>query len=1008
MHRAILLLALLTAAAHFALPAGAEDAPAAEVAAAGTAAAEVAAADATAGLQARIAGSARRSFLQESAAVERLRLSGDPGDAVELARRLKSGLRVSADNPLRVPRREEALAILRRISALGGEAGAAADAEIGAMLVHSRDPAEREEALSALRRSAAAGDGGSAVRLADAILAARYGDPAAEAEARRLYESALAKKEPGAAEGFARLARDPAVATTYRTQAMLLMKLRADKSGAAAFALAEAYRTGFGVVADPEAAARYYRAALATGYGPAVSIYVTSSEAPGPEVVEGLASALAAGSREAALALARAFLNRSSLPFGGEDAAFALRLLRETGNTDAAIIEARLSLAGRPPFVGGAAAAEAAVDEVVAGGSAEPPALLSYGRQVRDAAPDGEGPRLAMKLFLAAAAAGEPMGAVHAMELISERRIEVAPEAQAEVLELLRRAAEAGDGRSLLVLADLHRDGDGVERSAALAEDHYRRAIALADEPAAYERLASLVLETAESAADVREALDLYRAAADVGRAAATAAIGRILLSGRGEFAAEPREGERLLRQAAGNGYAPALAQLADHLAATGDPADLAEAEALYGRARDAGVTDGLIGLARLAAARGDRAAAAALLEEGVAAGSPAAMVELARSLVAGPGVTGVLGRAPALLEEARRAADKDVRLAFDIARAALAFPDGETRAAGLDILVRLAERGDSAAKRRLVEVHISGEAGVRSRSEALRWAELALAEGTVEPAVILGEAMLEGDDPALADPALGRRLLERAVAAAPGSVKALNRLGAACAAGIGGPVEPEKAFGLFLRAAEAGSVTAGIRVASAYLNGSGVARNPAEAYHWYRLAAASGSRDAMLDLARMYASGAGTSIDAEQSFVWFHRAAELGSVEGMQEVGKALVAGYGTVRDEAQGEAWLERAAAGGSVGAMYDLYSYHSLSEDRASREKALGWLARAAENGSAAAMFRLAVIIRDDPRFADRREEAVAWLRRAADAGHKGAVRQLEALGRTTGSGRGGAAG
>jgi TPR repeat protein len=894
-----------------------------------------------------------------------------------------------------VAARDEAVAILRKVVATTGEPAVAAAAELGAILVQSTDPAERDEGMTLLRRAADAGDGGSAVRLANAILSTRFGDATAEEEARALYASALAKKEPGAAEGFARLATDPDVARTYRTQAMMLMKLRSDTSGAAAFALAEAYRTGFGVAADRTSADRYYRQALATGYPPAVSIFVSSSESPPAGIVEGLATALAAGSRDAGLALVRAFMNESALPVSGADAAYVIGLLREIDNPDAAIFEARMLLSGRPPFPRDPAAAERAVDDVIADGQASTAALLGFARQIRDVPDTDDGPRLALKLFLAAAEQGEPQGAVHAVELIAEYGIAVPDAERAKAMALLEAGAEAGNGRSLLLLADLYRDGEGVARSPEKAQELYTRAIEVADEPAAYERLASLILETAYSAADVRRALELYAAASDAGSPAATAAVGRIYLSGRGEFTPDPAEGERLLREAAEAGYKPALVQLANHFARTGIPADLARAEALYAEARDAGELGGTVGLAELASARGDRAGARLLFEEGVAAGSPSAMVGLVRVILADAPDAAALSRARGLVADARRLAEADARVAFEVARVALAFPDEATRSIGLDVLVRLAERGDSAAKKQLVSIYVTGEAGVRSKAEALRWAETALEEGTVEPAVVLGEALLAATDAEFADPVLGRTLLERALAVAPGSVKALNRLGAAYAAGAGGPADPVKAFELFLRAAAAGSVTAEIRVAGAYLNGIGVDRDPAEAYRWYQRAAESGSRDAMVDLARMYASGAGTSIDAEQSFVWFHRAAELGSVESMQEVGKALIAGYGIVQDAAQGERWLVSAAENGSVGAMYDLYSYHSLSDEPASFEEAMRWLRKAADAGSAAAMFRLAQTLRNDERLADRRDEATAWLERAAAAGHKGSRRLLDAM-------------
>ncbi|HUG61827.1 MAG TPA: hypothetical protein VMP03_08270, partial [Methylomirabilota bacterium] len=719
-------------------------------------------------LATRIRAAAGIAYAAEQAQLARLRTSTDPSAAVQLARLLKSGLRVSPTNPLRVSHEEEAVSLLRKTIVLPGAAGAEAAAVLGAILIERAGSADREEAIAMLRRAARSGDGSSAVRLADAILANRFGDPAAEAEAGELYASALAKREPGAAQGFARLAADPDLAATYRRQGMMLLKLRAEKSGSSAFQLAEAYRTGFGIDVDRDAARRHYREALSLGYGPAVPIFVSAGVAPDEEVVSGLAEALSAGSKEAALAIVRAYLNRSVLPVTGEDARFAISLLREIRNPDAGIIEARLLLTGRDPFTVDEAAAEAVVDTVIADGVANPVTLLNYGRQLRDLPNAQAGPRIAMKIFLAAARGGEPLGAVHAVELLAEQDVDVTDETRREAMRALEAFADAGDGRSLVLLADLYRDGDGVERSASMARTLYGRAIDLAEEPAAYERLASLMLETAYDASDLREAMDLYAAAADAGSAGATAAIGRIYISGRGEIAPNRNEGERLLMQAAENGYTAALVQLADHLRDTGNAADAAKAESLYRRALESGEAGGGVGLANLLLARGDRDAALPLFRDAVVADDPSAMVGLARWLLSGTPDEDDVQEARDLVGLARRTAADDTRTLLDVAGAAFGFPDDETRVLGLDILVRLAGRGDSEARRRLVRAHVNGDVGRRDKNEAMKWAGLALKDGTVEPAVLLGEAMLAGDSPELADPVRGRAILAEVLAVAP------------------------------------------------------------------------------------------------------------------------------------------------------------------------------------------------------------------------------------------------
>jgi uncharacterized protein len=142
---------------------------------------------------------------------------------------------------------------------------------------------------------------------------------------------------------------------------------------------------------------------------------------------------------------------------------------------------------------------------------------------------------------------------------------------------------------------------------------------------------------------------------------------------------------------------------------------------------------------------------------------------------------------------------------------------------------------------------------------------------------------------------------------------------------------EVDRAFKLFVIAAEAGVVEAAYQVGLRYLTGSGVVRNAIEAARWFTRAAEKGDLAAQRDLAGLYMSGLQESsvktsdaqlftesqnntADFDSALRWILPPAQAGDTEAQVMAGYIYVAGGMHLRDEAQAKFWFGRAAEAGA----------------------------------------------------------------------------------------------
>ena len=143
---------------------------------------------------------------------------------------------------------------------------------------------------------------------------------------------------------------------------------------------------------------------------------------------------------------------------------------------------------------------------------------------------------------------------------------------------------------------------------------------------------------------------------------------------------------------------------------------------------------------------------------------------------------------------------------------------------------------------------------------------------------------------------------------------------------------KPERAFKLFVIAAEAGMTEAERELGEHYLSGRGVLRNRVEAARWFARAADKGDLTACRHLAGLYMTGVQESEIADASTALFNappkpgsdcdaalryamQAAEAGDVRAQEMAAAIHLLGPAHLRDEDKAKSWFGKAADSGSA---------------------------------------------------------------------------------------------
>lgn len=801
----------------------------------------------------------------------------------------------------------------------------------------------------------------------------------------QLISAALASGDFKAALALSRRSDiDPKVAESYRKQAeMLAMRSAATDPSAAIYIDHQTILVSGSVSESANAWARLEDFATKGSKEAIVALREIAREMPAeaPRAAKGIFAAAQAGSVDAALIYVAAHVDDLPIWTDETTAAVLASQLAQTGRTLDLTVALQFSIRN-----GGTVTVDEIGKRIAQSAQGDADELLKAARRLEEthlATPS----ELALAFELAERSAGEgSVEAAYWAPLLVEKYPEIAGDGRWQrSIELIERSGSAKSLDHAILLAKLKLSSPFAEPDLVGA----RAALEAISESSRTAQVWHMLAEISEKNMSVeagKTAAELYTKAIKLGSSDAAIKLAVLLLTGRPGINADPMTAQRLLDGAASSGQSEAMMKLAKAVASR----DPDRARYLYLRALQNGDARAGLGLSAILESSGDLKAARKALEQAAAFGDPEMIAALAAFLNRTNSAT------PDEIEEILDPvlSEQDVASSALVLAAStiLRLPSLHTRASGLQILEKLAQKQEPDAIAALARYHVSLTMSGTDISKAEVWARKASQLRRPGPLVDLAKLLLRSQT--MQDQHKAVELLQLVLETNPSQTDANRLLGDARTNGATLDRDLRAAFKNFEAAALGGSVGGQLRLARAYETGSGTEIDTAKAIEFYTRAANSGSLNAMRDLGRLLVSD-GPYSDPVRGFQHLFTAAKAGQVESQTEVGRLLISGVGMVSDKEEGLRWLQRGAEGGDPGAMIDLFHHYRREASADKLKQAIVFLETAAAAGSNEAMSTLATMYRDGDMVGVDQDRARQWFKRAADKGDLKAARASRQL-------------
>lgn len=200
--------------------------------------------------------------------------------------------------------------------------------------------------------------------------------------------------------------------------------------------------------------------------------------------------------------------------------------------------------------------------------------------------------------------------------------------------------------------------------------------------------------------------------------------------------------------------------------------------------------------------------------------------------------------------------------------------PDEPSRIAGLDLLVKAAEKGNYFAQYQYAALLLSGTSGESRAKNAFQLLSMAASGGDDLASALMARLYVQGLGVSQ-DVSKGMKILARLENEK--FPDAYYQLGLIYQSNAGGMMDKARAASYFRRGAELDQREAAEALAVMLHAGDGIAQNLPEAVRYYREAVKSGYPRAMNNLAAMIEKGEGTPADVTQAMDLYRRAAQMG-----------------------------------------------------------------------------------------------------------------------------------
>lgn len=195
------------------------------------------------------------------------------------------------------------------------------------------------------------------------------------------------------------------------------------------------------------------------------------------------------------------------------------------------------------------------------------------------------------------------------------------------------------------------------------------------------------------------------------------------------------------------------------------------------------------------------------------------------------------------------------------------------------------------------------------------------------------------------------------------------------------------KAFELYLQAAEQGHSDSQLEVGYMYETGKGINQDKEKAVYWYQKSANQDNKIAQCNLGYCYEKSIGVEKNLESAVYWYQKAAAQGHARAQSNLAELYFFGNGVEKDYAQCYYWTKKAAEQGNSNGQFRLayLYYHELGTNK-DYQLAMQWYLKAANQDHKGAMNNIGVMYENGDGVTADKSIALAWYNKAAAKGNE----------------------